>query len=94
MPDKKLMTCCYCGRRTVLKLTARGGHELACGSCGAPVHVMKPLHPQEARAASTHAPTPQPRKIKKPKKSSRKRRKPYWQKLLKDAVEEVIDIFD
>ena len=35
--DRKIATCCYCGRRTVLELTARGGHELACGSCGAPL---------------------------------------------------------
>ena len=39
----KIATCCYCGSRTVLQLTARDGHELACGSCGAPLHYMKPI---------------------------------------------------
>ncbi len=39
----KIATCCYCGSRTALKLTARGGHELACGKCGAPLHEMKAM---------------------------------------------------
>ena len=33
----KIATCCYCGTRTALTLTARHGHELACGRCGAPL---------------------------------------------------------
>lgn len=37
----RMGTCCYCGARTMLELTARGGHELACGACGAPIHHMK-----------------------------------------------------
>ncbi|MDG4647723.1 hypothetical protein P6F26_04655 [Roseibacterium sp. SDUM158017] len=37
----KIATCSYCGRRQTLQLTARQGHELACGSCGAPLHEMK-----------------------------------------------------
>ena len=37
----KIATCNYCGRRTMLQPTARGGHELACASCGAPLHEMK-----------------------------------------------------
>ena len=39
--NTKIATCSYCGGREILKLTARGGHELACGSCGAPLHEMK-----------------------------------------------------
>ena len=45
MPDTKIATCSYCGRRQTLRLTARDGHELACGSCGAPLHEMKWLKP-------------------------------------------------
>jgi len=37
----KIATCNYCGARTLLQPMARGGHELACGSCGAPLHEMK-----------------------------------------------------
>lgn len=44
MPHQtKIATCSYCGRRQTLRLTARDGHELACGSCGAPLHEMKAL---------------------------------------------------
>jgi hypothetical protein len=52
----KIATCCYCGRRQTLRLTARAGHELACGSCGAPLHEMKWL-----KAPTGTAPT-RPRK--------------------------------
>ena len=45
----KIATCCYCGARSVLRLTARDGHELACGSCGAPLHEMKPIKLQPKR---------------------------------------------
>jgi hypothetical protein len=42
MPERtKLATCCYCGARTMLVPSARNGHELACGACGAPLHEMK-----------------------------------------------------
>ncbi len=58
----KIATCCYCGSRTALRLTARDGHELACGKCGAPLHEMKAL--PEARSSKKkkskqrHAPQP------------------------------------
>lgn len=51
----RLGTCCYCGARTLLELTARGGHELACGSCGAPIHHMKGLR---AETPAKVKPTP------------------------------------
>ena len=87
----KIATCCYCGRRTTLRLTARDGHELACGSCGAALHHMKPLKPEAARAATSHAPIPmaKPKKVKRPK-----RRKPLWKKVLSEVIDEIEDIFD
>lgn len=87
--EAKTGTCCYCGRRTVLVPTARDGHELACASCGAPIHRMKPLRPVPARAASAHRPTPQPKKIKR-----KKARKPLWLKLVREVAEEIEDLFD
>ncbi len=57
LDQRKIATCCYCGNRSVLDLTARGGHELACGSCGAPLHLMKAMRvdretaPRRASAA-------------------------------------------
>lgn len=56
----KIATCSYCGTRQTLQLAARDGHELACGSCGAPLHEMKWLKP------------PAPGKPKKKKSAPRK----------------------
>lgn len=92
MPDLKVATCCYCGRRTTLRLTARDGHELACGSCGAPLHEMKAMRPKAAAAASSHAPVahPVPMKAKRKKKKS----KSFWGKMAKEVWDELEDIFD
>ena len=102
----KIATCSYCGRRQALQMTARGGHELACGSCGAPLHEMKwlrapdPAHPKKPspRARAPHGgplpPMPQDRLPARPVK----RRKPLWRRALSEAwdlVEDAIDeIFD
>jgi hypothetical protein len=96
----KLATCCYCGRRTALQLTARGGHELACGSCGAPLHEMKAMpmaapvqKPAGSRGGATagqivaHAARPRPKK-------QRKARKPFWRQAVEEVWEAVEDIFD
>lgn len=95
----KIATCCYCGTRTALRLTARGGHELACGNCGAPLHEMKAL--REDRTCQPKRVMPAPaayrdrddddrgRKKKKPK-----RRKPLWSRALEEAFDFVEDIFD
>ena len=34
----KIATCCYCGTRAALQLRGDVQHELACASCGAPLH--------------------------------------------------------
>ena len=84
MHTQKIATCCYCGSRTILQLTARDGHELACGSCGAPIHEMKPLRKQKVSKPKDAARSKHDRK--KPKK---KKRSGLWQML-----EEVIDVVD
>ncbi len=38
----KIATCCYCGTRAALVLEG-GRHELSCGTCGAPLHLMKAM---------------------------------------------------
>lgn len=108
MPDTKIAICFYCGRRQALQLRARGGHELACGSCGAPLHEMKwlkapdPAHPKKRRPRST-APHPVPvATTGKPEaraadlRSRRpiKRRKPLWKKALEEVFEVIEDILD
>ncbi|WP_375551645.1 MULTISPECIES: hypothetical protein [Rhodophyticola] len=99
MPNgTKIATCCYCGSRTMLKLTARGGHELACGSCGAPLHEMKALKQTESPAVkrSPSQAGPYVEYVHGPprRKTKRKRRKPMWKKAFEEAFDLVEDIFD
>lgn len=92
MHQPKIATCNYCGRRTMLTPTALQGHELACGACGAPLHLMKPLPVAAARAAASHTPSANPKKL--PRKKDRKRKKPKWKKLLSEVWDELEDVFD
>ena len=96
----KIATCCYCGSKTMLKLTARSGHELACGRCGAPLHEMKalPVGRDTARKAVKRSP-PKPAKRRQYADDDRprrrkKRRKPMWSRALEEAFDFVEDIFD
>lgn len=43
MAYEKIATCCYCGTRAALVLAGKKSHELACSSCGAPLHDLKRL---------------------------------------------------
>lgn len=97
----KIATCNYCGTRTMLKPTARDGHELACSSCGAPLHEMKWLKaPEPAAAPKRKAKKParpkRPEPYEKPRKSYK--RKKRRKSLLSEVVEEIWDfaedIFD
>ena len=53
MAYEKIATCCYCGTRAALVLKGMKRHELACSSCGAPLHDMKML--PSAKAMSQKA---------------------------------------
>lgn len=91
MPER-LATCCYCGRRAVLRVR---DHALTCGSCGAPLRDMKRLRLDPARAMASHAPAPQPRKL--PRKTRSKSRKSVWKRIgkrLEDVFEDLEDLFD
>ncbi len=95
----KIATCCYCGSKTMLKLTARGGHELACGRCGAPLHEMKalPVTQDAGRKVKRSPPTPRRKpdfdEDDRPRRR-KKRRKPMWSRALEEAFDFVEDIFD
>lgn len=106
MHATKIATCCYCGRRQTLKPTAREGHELACGACGAPLHEMKWLKPPEQRREAVKR-SPEraaphgfagggrpgrPQKPERPRK--KKRRKSLWKKAMEEAFDVIEDIFD
>ena len=95
----KMATCCYCGRRTALVLTGRVQHELACGSCGAPLHKLKAF-PTTARG-KTSAPRKPAARVPEDVWSSvparpkrRKRRKSVSRRVASEIFDLFEDIFD
>jgi len=103
----KIATCSYCGARQTLQLTARDGHELACSSCGAPLHEMKWLKPptSDKKKVKRSAPKPAPHGVGLPRDDWRghpdryrdepKRRKKKKRKpLWKKAFEEAFDVIE
>ncbi|SMX25505.1 hypothetical protein [Boseongicola aestuarii] len=108
MPNtQKIATCCYCGSRAALVLRGTDRHELACASCGAPLHELKMLrsdahgdrelvHPSAIRLSKKpskqhRAPKSKPRKGKK---SLKHRFKSSIWDIAEDVFEDVFDIFD
>lgn len=53
MPTTRIATCTYCGTRAALVLKGDTRHELACQTCGAPLHDLKKL---PKKADSSDAP--------------------------------------
>ena len=102
MPAQKIATCCYCGTRAALIMDQRR-HELACSSCGAPLHDLKMLPKADVRGAAAKSaparrqpkamhpkqPYAKPRKVKK-----RSKRKGIWRKIVEEVWDEIEDIFD
>ncbi|MFZ5962368.1 hypothetical protein ACOXXX_05395 [Thalassococcus sp. BH17M4-6] len=105
-PGSKIATCCYCGTRAALVLQGDTRHELACASCGAPLHDMKMFPGAEA----SHGPaSAKPRKKKRPKvhatplqlwerempkSRKKKKRKTLGKRFLSEAFDVLEDIFD
>jgi hypothetical protein len=97
----KIATCCYCGSRSMLKPTARGGHELACGKCGAPLHEMKAIKrvPEQPARPARQAQLPRDPYIEDVHGPARrqarpKRRKPMWKRVLSEVIDLAEDFFD
>ena len=91
----KIATCCYCGRRTTLQLTARSGHELACGACGAPLHEMKLLRSAPRTPKQKHVPADVASlDLKRAKPKKQKRKKSPWKKAFGEVFDVLEDIFD
>lgn len=99
----KVATCCYCGTRAALQLRGALRHELACGSCGAPLSRLKMLPSQGADASNTlpgqtgaraakRASSPAdhaPKKTKKKKKTKSLKRKAWGE--IWDVIEDIFD---
>ena len=98
--NTKIATCSFCGRRQTMQFTARGGHELACGACGAPLHEMKWLKPPEARAPTVKrsAERPAPHGYGLPARPltarRKKKRRSVWKDVFEEAFELIEEIFD
>lgn len=90
----KSATCCYCGAETVLVMSEGARHELKCGSCGAPVSRLKSLKTRHVEDAYTvrGKRDRKPYQPQRPKKS--KKKKKGFGYYLKEAAEEIFDIFD
>lgn len=96
----KIATCSYCGTRAVLVLD-RARHELACSSCGAPLHEMKAMPTRESGAARPKArPMTLPRQEYGPERHVPERarkskpRKGFGRRMLEEIWDTVEDIFD
>lgn len=104
---QKIATCCYCGTRSVLTLGGDVQHELACSSCGAPLHNLK-MMPVAAKGKDRHYSKPLKAKktkghkkldkkdhyrVKDLKKSRSKKRKSWGSKLF-DGVDDLFDGVD
>ncbi|MEL7090380.1 MAG: hypothetical protein AAFN94_01475 [Pseudomonadota bacterium] len=91
----KIATCCYCGTRAALTLRGRDRHELACSTCGAPLHDLKML-PKKAhgdrelvRPSAVRGPG---KAYKKPKKKKSRARRFF--DFVEDAYDLIEDILD
>ena len=110
MLQTKIATCCYCGTRAALVLKGRDRHELACSSCGAPLHDMKMLRtgavdvqahraPQPGRKGKTRhigatAPVPRDQRHAPAARRKKKPRKSLARSFLEEAFDLIEDIFD
>ena len=95
----KIVTCCYCGTRAALVLKGTSRHELACSSCGAPLHDMKMLRKDRAGDRELVHPSPvrsspKPEKPKNYKKPKKKKRKGLLKSVFEEAFDVLEDIFD
>ena len=103
MTGTKIATCCYCGTRAALVLRGRERHELACSSCGAPLHNLKML-PKPVETVARPTPVPLPREgashlramsRTRPKRQEKRRKsKSFARKALSeiwDVIEDIID---
>jgi ribosomal protein L34E len=99
----KIATCCYCGTRAALILQGKIQHELACTSCGAPLHSLKIMpvqQPQVKMQKAFEPPVSRPYPKYDRKKSKTKpikthnRKKSSTRRFFEEAFDVLDDIFD
>lgn len=106
MPHQtKIATCCYCGTRAALTLKGRERHELACSTCGAPLHELKKIRadskgdrelvrPSPVRAYQSPAKKHRAPREKNKKRSLAQRFMAELWDAADDVLDDVFDIFD
>ena len=103
----KISTCSYCQARVVMSITAGSRHELICTACGAPLEntVLMEAKPAVAPVATSprrieadksdkkRSSKYKSKKEKSDKKSRKKKRRGlgYW---IREAIDEIEDLFD
>lgn len=87
----KIATCCYCGTRAALVLD-KGRHELACSSCGAPLHDLKML--RKSAKGDRELVHRKSASVPKPRKQKKKKRKGLFRDILEEAFDLIEDIID
>lgn len=94
MPGK-ILTCCYCGARSLFAPGA--GATLSCETCGAPLKEQKPrplAKPKTVRPDRSGGAAGPVKAKKSARKAKKKRRKPLFRKVLSEAFDLIEDIFD
>ena len=97
MPAVKVATCNYCGTRAALVLKGRVQHELACGTCGAPLHEIKQMPSRTSkstRSASRPADSHDRAMSKKSYRKKEKKRQSWTSRAFEELFDIVEDIFD
>ncbi|MCV6593180.1 MAG: hypothetical protein OIF48_09535 [Silicimonas sp.] len=89
----KIATCCYCGTRAALTLRGQERHELACSSCGAPLHEMKMLKAAAPERPARHKAYPSDRPVKD-KRKKKKKKKSFAHRAFEELWDIAEDIFD
>lgn len=98
----KIATCNYSGTRAAL-VPDRSRHELACSSCGAPLHDMKAMpkaksdRPRPKGRPMTlprQAYDDEPRAVPPPRPRNNKRRKGVGRRIFEELWDVVEDVFD
>jgi len=74
-------------------LRGRDRHELACSSCGAPLHDLKML-PKKTKPAKADRDWVSPSAVRTKKSKKSKKRKSRWGDLFEDAIDLIEDILD
>lgn len=93
---QKIVTCCYCGSRAALVLKGKTTHELACSSCGAPLHDLKMLPKHRSGDRELFDGAKRKGKPSKPEAwgKKKKKKKSLGRFLLSEAFDVLEDILD